>query len=61
MMNSDQLIGYGTNANVDNLSKIYGTFRIDRDGERWNPYLWGRKSNDERREKDRPKRFEQAG
>lgn len=31
-MNSEQLIGYGTNANVDNLSKIYGTFRIDKDG-----------------------------
>lgn len=27
-----QLVGYGTNANVDSLSRIYGTFRIDRDG-----------------------------
>jgi len=41
-MNSDQLIGYGTNANVDNLSRIYGTFRIDSDGPTMEPVFVGK-------------------
>jgi len=36
-----QLIGYGTNANVDNLSRIYGTFRIDVDGATVEPVFVG--------------------
>ena len=41
-----QLIGYGTNANVDNLSRIYGTFRIDRDGATVEPVFVGNGANE---------------
>lgn len=41
-----QLIGYGTNTHIDNLSKIYGTFRIDKSGATIEPIFDGGSERD---------------